>query len=81
VVLCLGAVAASTCLALTAPARTHETLPGLLVLQIFAASSGVLGAARRGYYDALLSRGVGRKASEAFRSASNAASNCNGSNV
>ena len=60
VVLCLAAVAASACLALTAPARTRETLPALLVLQIFAASSGVLGAARRGYYDALLSRGVGR---------------------
>jgi hypothetical protein len=60
VVLCVVAVAASACLALTAPARTRETLPGLLVLQIFAASSGVLGAARRGYYDSLLSRGVGR---------------------
>lgn len=60
VVLCLAAVAVSACLALIAPARTCETLPGLLVLQIFAASSGVLGAARRGYYDALLSRGVGR---------------------
>lgn len=60
VVLCAAAVLTSACLALTAPARTHETLPGLLVLQIFAASSGVLGAARRGYYDSLLSRGVGR---------------------
>ena len=60
VVVCLAAVAASACLALTAPARTCDTLPGLLVLQIFATSSGVLGAARRGYYDALLSRGVGR---------------------
>lgn len=62
VVLCAAAVVTSACLALTAPARTHETLPGLLVLQIFAASSGVLGAARRGYYDSLLSRGVGRGA-------------------
>jgi hypothetical protein len=62
VALCLGAVAVSACLALTVPARTRDTLPGLLVLQIFAASSGVLGAARRGYYDSLLSRGVGRGA-------------------
>jgi hypothetical protein len=60
VLLCVAAVAASACLALTAPARIRDTLPGLLVLQIFAASSGVLSAARRGYYDSLLSRGVGR---------------------
>ena len=60
VLLCVGVVATSAGLALTAPARTRETLPGLLVLQIFAASSGVLGPARRGYYDSLLSRGVGR---------------------
>ena len=35
-------------------------LPALLVLQIFAASSGVAGPARRGYYDTLLTRGIGR---------------------
>jgi hypothetical protein len=60
VLLCVAAVATSAGLAAIAPARTRDTLPGLLVLQIFAASSGVLRPARRGYYDALLSRGVGR---------------------
>ena len=47
-------------LALMAPHATSAPLPTLLVLQIFAASSGAIGPARRGYYDALLSRGVGR---------------------
>ena len=47
-------------LALMAPYATSAPLPTLLVLQIFAASSGAIGPARRGYYDALLSRGVGR---------------------
>ena len=47
-------------LALVAPYATAAPLPTLLVLQIFAASSGAIGPARRGYYDALLSRGVGR---------------------
>ena len=43
-----------------APHATSAPLAALLVLQIFAASSGVVGPARRGYYDTLLSRGVGR---------------------
>lgn len=47
-------------LAVVAPEATSAPLAALLVLQIFAASSGVAGPARRGYYDALLSRGVGR---------------------
>lgn len=47
-------------LAVFAPYATSAPLPTLLVLQIFAASSGAIGPARRGYYDALLSRGVGR---------------------
>src|SRR5688572_2339643 len=41
-------------LALMAPHATSAPLPSLLVLQIFAASSGVVGPARRGYYDTLL---------------------------
>jgi hypothetical protein len=60
VLLCVAAVVTSVGLAVIVPARTRDTLPGLLVLQIFAASSGVLRPARRGYYDSLLSRGVGR---------------------
>ncbi len=55
-----AALAASAGLALMAPQATPAPLPTLLVLQIFAASSGAIGPARRGYYDALLSRGVGR---------------------
>lgn len=55
-----AALVASAGLALMAPEATAAPLPTLLVLQIFAASSGAIGPARRGYYDALLSRGVGR---------------------
>ena len=47
-------------LALMAPYATSAPLPTLLVLQIFAASSGAIGPARRGYYNTLLSRGVER---------------------
>jgi len=55
-----AALIVSAGLALMAPQATPAPLPTLLVLQIFAASSGAIGPARRGYYDALLSRGVGR---------------------
>lgn len=58
--LALAVVAACAVLALVAPAVTTAPLASLLVLQIFAASSGVVGPARRGYYDPLLSRGIGR---------------------
>lgn len=47
-------------LALVEPSATSAPLAALLVLQIFAASSGVVGPARRGYYDALLARGISR---------------------
>ena len=47
-------------LAAVSPGVSSAPLPALLVLQIFAASSGVAGPARRGYYDALLSRGISR---------------------
>lgn len=47
-------------LAVVVPETTATPLASLLVLQIFAASSGVVMPARRGYYDPLLSRGVGR---------------------
>jgi hypothetical protein len=53
-------LASSAVLAVAAPGATSTTLSALLVLQIFAASSGVVGPARRGYFDGLLSRGVGR---------------------
>jgi hypothetical protein len=56
----LTVLAVCAVLAIVAPGATSAPLPALLVLQIFAASSGVVGPARRGYYDALLSRGVGR---------------------
>jgi len=58
--LALAVLAVCATLALVAPGATSAPLAALLVLQIFAASSGVVGPARRGYYDALLSRGVGR---------------------
>lgn len=52
--------AACAVLAVAAPETTSAPLASLLVLQIFAASSGVVVPARRGYYDPLLSRGVSR---------------------
>ena len=58
--LALTVLAVCAGLAIVAPRATTAPLASLLVLQIFAASSGVVGPARRGYYDALLSRGVGR---------------------
>ena len=58
--LTLAVLAVYAALAVVQPAATTAPLAALLVLQIFAASSGVVGPARRGYYDALLSRGVGR---------------------
>jgi hypothetical protein len=47
-------------LAVLLPGGVAAPLAALLVLQIFAASSGVIGPARRGYYDPLLARGVAR---------------------
>jgi hypothetical protein len=41
-------------------ARTPDVLMPVLVLQLFAASSGFAGPARRGYYDLLLTRGDSR---------------------
>jgi hypothetical protein len=41
-------------------ARTADALLPVLVLQLFAASSGFAGPARRGYYDMLLTRGDSR---------------------
>ena len=59
IVMALWAVAAAGCVAMAAglaPGRT--VLTPLLVLQIFAASSGFGHSLRRGYYDLLLARGV-----------------------
>jgi hypothetical protein len=58
--LALSVLAVSATLAAASAGVPSAPLPALLVLQIFAASSGVAGPARRGYYDALLSRGIGR---------------------
>lgn len=58
--LALVVVATCAAFAVVAPHATSAPLASLLVLQIFAASSGVVGPARRGYYDPLLSRGLGR---------------------
>jgi hypothetical protein len=56
----MAVLAACMVLTIAAPRAVSALLSALLVLQIFAASSGVIGPARRGYYDGLLSRGVGR---------------------
>ena len=58
--LALSVLAVCATLAVVSAGVPSAPLPTLLVLQIFAASSGVAGPARRGYYDALLSRGIGR---------------------
>jgi hypothetical protein len=59
IALCLAATAAIGSLALlTAVADGATVLTPLLVLQIFAASSGFGLAMRRGHYDLVLSRGV-----------------------
>lgn len=42
------------------PRYARGTLNGVIVLQLFAASSGFAGAARRGHYDLLLTRGERR---------------------
>ena len=42
------------------PSRVEDALAPLLVLQLFAAASGFLSPARRGYYDLLFTRGCGR---------------------
>jgi hypothetical protein len=58
-VLCLAATAALGGVAMSAGVATGATvLTPLLVLQIFAASSGFGLATRRGHYDLVLSRGV-----------------------
>ena len=58
--LAIAVVATCAGLALLEPSAMSAPLAALLVLQIFAASSGVVGPARRGHYDALLARGIGR---------------------
>lgn len=58
--LAIAVVVTCAGLAVVEPAATSAPLATLLVLQIFAASTGVAGPARRGYYDALLARGVSR---------------------
>ena len=60
IVVCLWATAGAGALALAARVTDGATvLTPLLVLQIFAASSGFGLAMRRGHYDLVLSRGVG----------------------
>jgi hypothetical protein len=55
----LWLTAGAGCLAVAAGASRVETaLTPVLVLQIFAASSGFRSAARRGFYDLALSRGI-----------------------
>src|SRR5262245_49661807 len=57
VVWTFGAVVAGACaLVLIAPGRTAGALAPLLVLQMFAASSGFAVPARRGHYDLLLTK-------------------------
>ena len=62
--LMLASFVAVTAAALAAIAWAPDGAPRatvpVLVLQIFAASNGFAGSARRGYYDALLTGGVGR---------------------
>lgn len=59
-VLCLWSTALAGCAAMAAGVATAATvLTPLVVLQIFAASSGFGLALRRGHYDLVLSRGVG----------------------
>jgi hypothetical protein len=55
-----AATTAAAVLALVSPALTTAPLAAVLVLQIFAASSGVAGPSRRGYYDTLFAQGIGR---------------------
>lgn len=57
---CLWVVATGGAAALAAGIPGETALAPLLVLQIFAASSGFTPAARRGYYDVLLTRGISR---------------------
>jgi hypothetical protein len=53
----LVALVVGSAIVLVEPARTADVLEPLLLLQLFAASSGFAGPARRGYYDMLLARG------------------------
>lgn len=53
-------VVAGVAAILVNPSRTAGALAPLVVLQVFAASSGFAGPARRGYYDLLWTRGTGR---------------------
>jgi hypothetical protein len=60
IAVCLWLAAAGGAAAIaTGVATGAAALTPLLVLQIFAASSGFERSARRGYYDLLLSRGIG----------------------
>ena len=57
----LGVVTAAACAALVwRPAATPPVIVPVLVLQVFAASTGFSASARRGYYDVLLTGGFGR---------------------
>jgi hypothetical protein len=58
-------VSAAACLVIVAPERTAGALAPLLLLQMFAASSGFALPARRGHYDVLLT-GTGRRTSIAL---------------
>ena len=61
VVWTFGAIVAGACaIVVIAPARTAGAMAPLLVLQMFAASSGFAVPARRGHYDLLLTRTGGR---------------------
>lgn len=51
---------ASAMVLLADPRRGPDALVPLLALQVFAASAGFASAARRGHYDFILTRGVGR---------------------
>lgn len=58
-------VAAAACIVIVTPERTAGALAPLLLLQMFAASSGFALPARRGHYDVLLTR-TGRRTSIAL---------------
>jgi len=61
VVWTFGAIVAGACaIVVVAPGRTAGALAPLLVLQMFAASSGFAVPGRRGHYDLLLTRTGGR---------------------
>jgi hypothetical protein len=57
-VIAFGVITASSVVAVIVdPQYAHGTIDAVLVLQLFASSSGFAGHARRGHYDLLLTRG------------------------